>query len=88
MADRLSPTPPVDAPTHAQLLEMLEAPDLTPRERRELQKAARFQKRVELWERRRDTPHPPKTHRAVITLLMMAATLGVLWLLLDTGSTV
>lgn len=69
-------------PTHAELVEMLEAPDLTKRERRELQKAARYQKRIELWEHRRATPHPPKLHRAVITLLMMAACLGVLYLLL------
>ncbi len=72
-----------DRLTHAQLLEMLTAPDLTRRERRELQKAARFQKRVELWEARRATPHPPKIHRAVVTLLMMAACLGVLYLLLS-----
>lgn len=69
-------------PSHAQLLEMLEAPDLTPGERRELKRMARFQKRVELWEARRATPHPRKVHRAVITLLMMAASLWVLWLLL------
>jgi hypothetical protein len=73
-----APTPP----THAELLDMLEAPDLTKRERRELQRAARFQKRVELWEHRRATPHPPKIHRAVITLLMMGACLWLLWLLL------
>lgn len=63
---------------------MLEAPDLSKAERRELQKAARFQRRVELWEARRATPHPPKLHRAVTTLLMMAACLGLLWLLLGT----
>lgn len=62
---------------------MLEAPDLTKRERRELQRMARFQKRVELWEHRRATPAPRKLHRAVITLLMMVACLGVLWLLLS-----
>ncbi len=76
-----SDTPPTP-PSHAELLEMLEAPDLTRSERRELQRAARFQKRVELWELRRSTPHPPKRHRAVITLLMMAACLWVLYLLL------
>ncbi|MCW2920278.1 MAG: hypothetical protein JWL76_152 [Thermoleophilia bacterium] len=76
-----SPTAPTK-PSHAELLEMLEAPDLTKSERRELRKAARFQKRVELWEVRRSTPHPPKIHRAVVTLLMMAACLGVLYLLL------
>jgi hypothetical protein len=69
-------------PSHAELQQMLEAPDLTRRERRELQRMARFQRRVELWERRRATPHPPKLHRAVVTLLMMAACVGVLWLLL------
>lgn len=70
-------------PTHAELQSMLSAPDLTKRERRELQKAARYQKRIELWEHRRSTPHPAKLHRAVITLLMMAACLGVLYLLLS-----
>ncbi|MCB0880164.1 MAG: hypothetical protein KDC46_14420 [Thermoleophilia bacterium] len=73
-------------PTHAQLLEMLEAPDLTRRERRELQRMARFQKRVETWEHRRANPAPAKLHRAVITLLMMAACLWVLWLLLGGGA--
>lgn len=75
-------TPAPVRPSHAELLSMLDAPDLTKRERRELQRAARFQKRVETWEARRATPHPPKVHRAVITLLLMAATLWVLWLLL------
>jgi ferric-dicitrate binding protein FerR (iron transport regulator) len=69
-------------PSHAELLEMLKAPDLTRRERRELQRMARFQRRVELWELRRATPHPRRLHRALVTLLMMAACLGVLWLLL------
>jgi len=77
MAPKTEPTPP----THAELMAMLEAPDLTKRERRELTKAARFQRRIETWEARRATPHPPKLHRAVVTLLMMAATLGMLWLL-------
>lgn len=62
---------------------MLEAPDLTRSERRELRRMARFQKRVETWERRRAVPAPRKPHRAVITLLMMAACLWVLWLLLS-----
>ena len=73
-----TPTPP----SHAELLVMLEAPDLTKSERRELQRAARYQRRIELWEVRRSTPHPPKIHRAVITLVMMAASLGLLYLLL------
>jgi uncharacterized membrane protein YbaN (DUF454 family) len=70
-------------PSHAELLEMLSAPDLTKSERRELTRAARFQKRVETWEMRRATPHPPKIHRAIISLLMMAACLWLLWLLLS-----
>lgn len=73
------PTPP----SHAELLAMLEAPDLTKRERRELTKAARFQRRVEVWEARRATPHPAKLHRAIITLLLMAVTLWVAWLLVS-----
>lgn len=80
----MSATPAPTPPTHAELLHMLTAPDLTKRERRELQKAARFQKKVELWEARRATPAPRRLHRAVITLLMMLATLWVLWLLLGT----
>lgn len=78
MSTPAAPTPP----SHAELLAMLEAPDLTRSERRELQRMARFQKRVETWERRRAAPAPRKPHRAVITLLMMAACLWVLWLLL------
>jgi hypothetical protein len=73
-----APTPP----THAELLEMLEAPDLTKSERRELQKAARFQKRVELWEARRAQPSPRKLHRTIVQLLLMALTLWVLWVML------
>jgi hypothetical protein len=73
----IEPTPP----THAELLDMLTAPDLTRSERRELQKAARFQKRVELWEARRAQPAPRKLHRTIIQLLLMAATLWVLWVL-------
>jgi hypothetical protein len=88
MADRTPTTNTVDAPTHAELLEMLEAPDLTTRERREVKRAARFQKRIELWEHRRATPHPPKIHRAAITLLMMAGCLWMLWLLLGNGSSI
>ncbi|MCW2928767.1 MAG: hypothetical protein JWM86_2735 [Thermoleophilia bacterium] len=80
-------TPPSQTPTppsHDDLMAMHEAPDLSKSERSELQKAARFQRRVELWEARRATPHPPKLHRAIITLGMMAACLGLLWLLLGT----
>ncbi len=72
-------------PSHAELLAMLEAPDLTRSERRELQRMARFQKRIETWEQRRSGPQPRKLHRAVITLAMMAACLWVLWLLLAGG---
>jgi hypothetical protein len=75
--------PDATRPTHAQLVEMLDAPDLTRSERRELQRMARYQKRIETWEARRATPHPPRYHRAVITLLMMGACLGLLWLLLS-----
>lgn len=82
----MSSSPTADRPSHAELLAMLEAPDLTKRERRELQRMARFQRRVETWELRRATPHPPKLHRAIITLLMMGACLWLLWLLL-TGPT-
>lgn len=75
-------TPAPTPPTHTELLDMLEAPDLTKRERRELQRAVRFQKRVEKWEVRRATPTKAKPHRVVIELLMMAACLWVLWLLI------
>ena len=73
-------------PSHAQLLEMLEAPDLTRSERRELQRMARFQRRVETWEARRAAPQPRKLHRAIVSLAMMAACLWVLWLLLGAGT--
>ena len=76
-ADTSTPT----RPDRAQLEALLDAPDLTRGERRELQRAIRFQRRVELWETRQATPHPPKVHRAIITLLMMAAMLWLLWLL-------
>ena len=80
----MSDVPAADRPpSHAELLSMLDAPDLTPRERRELRRAARFQKRVEVWEQRRSEPAPRKLHRTVITLLMMAACLWVLYLLLS-----
>lgn len=69
------------APTYAELLAMLQAPDLTRSERRELQRAARFQRRVETWEARRAQPAPARPHRAIITLLMMGACLWLLWLL-------
>lgn len=73
---------PPSNPTHAELTAMLAAPDLTPRERRQLQRAARFQRRVETCEARRSQPTPARRHRAVVTLLMMAACLWLLWLLL------
>lgn len=79
MSRTAAPTPP----SHAELVDMLDAPDLTKRERRELKRMARFQKRVETWEHRRSMPAPRKPHRAIITLLMMAACVGVLWLLLS-----
>lgn len=72
--------------SHAELLDLLAAPDLTKRERRQLTRAARFQKRVETWEARHATPVKVPVHRVVITLLMMAAALWLLWLLL-TGPT-
>lgn len=76
-----APTPP----SHAELLAMLEAPDLTPRERRELQRAARFQRRVEKWEARRASNVRARPHRIVVELTLMAACLWVLWLLLAAG---
>ena len=72
-----TPTEPVPRPSHAELTEMLEAPDLTKSERRELRRAARFQKRVELWERRATEQQPRKPHRMIIELVLMAATLAV-----------
>lgn len=81
-----APTSDETRPSHAELLELLEAPDLTPRERRQLQRAARFQKRVETWEARQANPVKAPVHRVVVSLLMMAAALWLLWLLL-TGPT-
>jgi hypothetical protein len=78
----MSDAPATDrAPSHAELLAMLDSPDLTRREQRELKRAARFQRRVETWEQRRREPAPRTPHRTVITLLMMAACLALLALL-------
>lgn len=82
MSDATEPAPV----RHADLLEMLEAPDLTKRERRELKRAARYQKRIETWEHRLANPSPRKLHRAVITILMMGACIWVLWLINGGGA--
>ncbi len=79
MSDSTSTDQP---PSHAELLALLDAPDLTARERRSLQRAARFQKRVETWEDRRSRPTPRTPVRTAVTLLLMAACLGVLALML------
>lgn len=72
-----------DTPTHAELDAVLQqAPDLTSRERRELRKLARRQRRIETWEARRAGPQPRRPHRAIISLLLMGATLWVFWLLI------
>lgn len=65
-----------------QLRGLLEAPDLTKGERRELQRAIRFHRRVELWEARQATHTPVKVHRVVISVAMMVACLGMLYLLI------
>lgn len=72
--------------SHAELTDMLQAPDLTRKERRELTRAARFQKRVELWEERRANPSPRKFHRAAATILMMGACIWLLWFINGGGS--
>jgi len=69
-------------PTHAELTALLDAPDLTKRETRELKRAIRFQRRVEVWEERRAAPQPVKPHRVVISVLLMVAMLWVLYLLI------
>lgn len=65
-----------------QLQGLLQAPDLTKRERRELQRAIRFHRRIELWEERRATYTPPKLHRVVVSVVMMVLCLALLVLLL------
>lgn len=75
-------TPEPTRKSHVELLELLEAPDLTKRERRELKRAARFQRRVETWEARRANPVKAQPHRVAISVLMLVATLWVLWVLL------
>ncbi|MBC7462261.1 MAG: hypothetical protein H7287_12940 [Thermoleophilia bacterium] len=65
-----------------QLQGLLEAPDLTKGERRELQRAIRFHRRVELWETRQANPTPAKAHRVIISVAMMGACLGMLYLLI------
>ena len=64
-----------------QLQGLLEAPDLTKAERRELQRAIRFHRRVELWETRQASNTPAKAHRVIISVGMMVACLGMLYLL-------
>jgi hypothetical protein len=66
----------------AELQGLLEAPDLSPAERRELKRTIRFHRRIELWEERRSGPQPRKLHRAVLTIMMMALALALLVLLL------
>ncbi|MCW2949837.1 MAG: hypothetical protein JWN41_850 [Thermoleophilia bacterium] len=65
-----------------QLQGLLLAPDLTKRERRELQRAIRFHRRIETWEERHANPVPAKLHRVAISIVMMVLCLGVLVLLL------
>lgn len=75
------------APTADELAALLEAPDLTPAERRELTRAMRHRRRVEKWEARHAANVPAQPHRVVVSLLMMAICLWVLWLLLGTPGT-
>ena len=75
-----APQTHTDRPSVAELEELATAPDLTRRERRELQRAIRFQRRVETWETRLQGPQPRKLHRAVITVVMMLLCLVVLYL--------
>ena len=81
MAGR-TPSSAQQRPSVAELEAMQEAPDLTKRERKQLKRDIRFQRRVETWEGRLSGPQPRKLHRAIITILMMLACLFVLYLLL------
>lgn len=67
----------------AELEQLATAPDLTKRERRELARAIRFQRRVETWEGRLQGPQPRKLHRAIITIVMMLLCLFVLYLVVS-----
>jgi hypothetical protein len=66
----------------ADLEAMQSAPDLTKRERKQLKREIRFQRRVETWEGRLQGPQPRKIHRAVISILMMLLCLFTLYVLL------
>lgn len=56
---------------------------LSRRERAELHRALRWQRRIDRWEARRAGPPPPRhLHRAVITVLLLVMMLLVLALLL------
>jgi hypothetical protein len=57
-----------------------------PRQSWSEKRAARFQRRVELWEERRANPSPRKLHRAIITIIMMAMMLMLLVLLVTSPS--
>lgn len=74
--------PDVERMTVEQLQGLLQAPDLTKRERRELQRVIRLHRRIELWEARRATYTPPKLHRIVVSIVMMALCVAMLYLLL------
>jgi len=51
-------------------------------------KAARFQRRVELWEKRLQSPPPPRfLHRALITITMMVGMIALLGLLVTSPGT-
>lgn len=69
----------------SELEDLSSAPDLTRKEQQELKKAIRFQRRVETWEERMQGPQPRKLHRAIITLLMLAMCLFLLYLLAFTS---
>ena len=66
----------------AELEALTSAPDLTKRERKQLKREIRFQRRVETWEQRLQGPQPRKLHRAIISILMMLACLFVLYLIM------
>lgn len=82
MAGRTTSSAAPERYTVAQLEAMQDAPDLTKRERKQLKREIRFQRRVETWEGRLQGPQPRKIHRAIISILMMIACVFVLYLIM------
>lgn len=73
-------------PPLAEIVDEATLASMTKRERRRWEKALRWQRRIARYEAKRQGPQPKAApHRVIITLLMMAALLFLLYLLLFTN---